>query len=195
MRTGEKETEVKLALSNVAQMRRRVRGLGFGIVQRRSFERNTLFDTAERTLSQRNCLVRLRSVNGRHWLTFKSPAGGSRRYKVRREFETGVADAEAAARILTGLGLRPVFRYEKFRTVYAAEGRWRGGEVMLDETPIGAFLELEGPPLWIRRVARALGAGRELFITQNYAALYRVWCRRKGRPARNMVFSRRRVSP
>ncbi|MFQ5776384.1 MAG: class IV adenylate cyclase [Terriglobia bacterium] len=195
MRTGEKETEVKLAVSDVAQTRRRVRALGFGIVQRRSFERNTLFDTAGKALSQRNCLVRLRSVNGRHWLTFKGPARGSQRYKVRREFETELTDAGAAARILAGLGLRPVFRYEKFRTVYAAEGRWRGGEVMLDETPIGAFLELEGPPPWIRRVARALGAGRDRFITSSYATLYWLWCQQRGRPGRNMVFPRRRLSP
>lgn len=193
MRARRKETEIKLALSSTASLRRRLRQLRFRLWQRRSFERNTLFDTARHTLRRRGCMLRLRSVNGRHWLTFKGPADRLRRYKVRTEFEAELSDAPAAQEILTGLGFRPVFRYEKFRTVYAGRGRWRGGEAMLDETPIGVFVELEGSRRWIRRLAQALGAGPRAFITKAYAALYADWCRRRHRPLGNMIF--RRNSP
>ena len=190
MRLRRKETEIKLALSGTASLRPRLRQLRFRVVQRRSFEQNTLFDTAHRLLRRRGCMLRLRSVTGRHCLTFKGPGDRSRQYKVRAEFEAELSNAPAARAILAGLGFHPIFRYEKFRTVYAGRGRWQGGEVMLDETPIGAFVELEGSRAWIRRLARALGAGPGSFITKTYAALYVDWCRRRRRPVRNMIFGR-----
>lgn len=188
MRAGGKETEIKLAIRNAAAMRRQLRRRGFRVIGRRRFEQNVLFDSPRRTLRHRHCMLRLRSVNGRHWLTFKGRSESSSRYKVRREYEVELTDAGAAGAILTGLGLAPVFRYQKFRSVYAGRGPWAGGEVMLDETPIGDFLELEGRREWIRRVARALGSGPEQFITRTYAALYLDWCRRHRRPATHMVF-------
>lgn len=192
MRAGGKETEIKLAIGNAAAVRRCLRRQGFRLIGRRSFEQNILFDSAGRVLRRRHCMLRLRSVNGCHWLTFKGPSERSLRYKVRQEYEIELTNAEAAGAILVRLGFAPVFRYEKFRTVYAGRGRWQSGEVMLDETPIGKFIELEGPPAWIRRVARALGVGPEQFITQTYAALYFDWCRRHRRPPTHMVFPVRR---
>lgn len=202
-----RETEIKLALASPAALRRRLRKEGFRVVQPRSFEQNTLYDTPGGALRRRGLLLRLRSVSrlparsaggpdgraGRHWLTFKGPSQASRHFKIRAEFETELADARTATAILTGLGYEPFFRYQKFRTVYAQ----RGGEAMLDETPIGAFVELEGPRRWIQQAARALtGAGRADFITQSYRALYFDWCRRRGRRPGDMVFSRqRRLSP
>ncbi len=189
MRHQGKEIEIKLAVSSVALARRRLRAAGFRLRQRRSFESNMLFDTPERTLRRQGCLLRLRTIGGRHWLTFKRPSGASKHFKVKEEFETEVMDPRVPSRVFVALGLAPVFRYEKFRAVYA----WRGGEAMLDETPIGTFIELEGSRSWIRRAARALlGAQQQHFITQNYAALYADWCRRHGRPVRDMIFSSRR---
>lgn len=190
MRRQGKETEIKLALRGTTGLRWRLRRLGFRVRERRGFEQNTLFDTAEGALRRRGCMLRLRSLNGRHWLTFKGPADRSRRYKVRPEFEAELSDAPAARQILVGLGFRPVFRYEKFRTVYAGRGGWQGGEVMLDETPIGTFVELEGRRRWIQRLARVLGAGPSSFITSTYAALYVDWCRHRARPVKNMLFPR-----
>ncbi|MCI0403909.1 MAG: adenylate cyclase, partial [Acidobacteria bacterium] len=85
---------------------------------------------------------------------------------------------------------------QKHRTVFVGGRRWRGGEVMLDETPIGVYVELEGGRAWILRTARDLfDAGPERFITKNYAALQIDWCRERGRPFGDMVFpSRRAVS-
>jgi len=190
MRTAGKETEVKLTLGAAAPARRRLRQLGFRVLQPRSFESNLIFDTRRRRLRRRGCLLRLRSVNGHHWLTFKGPAEFSPGYKVRAEQETELADPAAVCAALAALGLAPWFRYEKFRTVFAGRGRWRGGEVMLDETPIGNYLELEGGRAWIRRLARALGATPDDFIAESYAALYADWCRLRRRPFRHMVFAR-----
>jgi adenylate cyclase class 2 len=137
-------------------------------------------------------MLRLRSVRGRHWITFKGPAGHHRHYKIRQEAETEVADGQATRTILAGLGFQPVFRYQKYRTIYTAPGSWSGGEVMVDETPIGDFVELEGKPAWIRRMARELGARPQQFITKDYAVLYADWCRRHRRRAAHMIFRRKR---
>ena len=189
MRHRGQEIEVKLAVGSAALARRRLRAAGFRLRQRSSFESNTLFDTPEGALRRRGCLLRLRTVGRRHWLTFKRPGAASKHFKVREEFETEIMDAGAARRVFAALGLEPVFRYEKFRASYA----WRGGEAMLDETPIGTFIELEGSRGWIRRAALVLlGAEPARFITQNYARLYADWCRRHRRPVRHMVFSSRR---
>ena len=192
MAASRRETETKVAIPDLPAVRRRLRQLGFQVRQPRSFEENTLFDSAARVLRRRGCMLRLRSVGGRHWLTFKAPASKSHRYKIRQECETELTDAPAAGKILAGLGLEPVFRYEKYRTVLVGPSGWSSGEVMVDETPIGDFLELEGSQQWIRRLARALGAAEEEFISKDYAALYVDWCRRRRRPVRHMVFPRAR---
>ena len=43
--------------------------------------------------------------------------------------------------ILRALGYAPSFRYEKFRAEWT-DGK---GQVVVDETPIGNFCEIEGP--------------------------------------------------
>ena len=43
---------------------------------------------------------------------------------------------------------------------------------MIDETPIGTFLEIEGPVSAIHEAARALGRGPADYIADSYAALF-----------------------
>ena len=174
-------------------MRRRLRALGFHPLGPRQRERNTIWDTPKRLLKKRGCLLRLRTVGGRGWITFKGPRQRQQGFKVRTEWEAEVAPAASAEKILQALGYQPVFRYEKFRTTYTQQGR-RSGEALLDETPIGTFLELEGAQSWIGRVARQFGYAPKNFITKTYAELYRDWCRRRRQPPGDMAFRRRRTS-
>ncbi len=194
MRRAGKETEIKLAVASVLAMRRRLRALGFHPLGPRQRERNTIWDTRKRLLKKRGCLLRLRTVGRRSWITFKGPRQRQQGFKVRTEWEAEVAPATSAEKILQALGYQPVFRYEKFRTTYTQQGR-RGGEALLDETPIGTFLELEGAQAWIGRVARQLSYAPKDFITKTYGELYLAWCRRRRQPPGDMVFRRRRTSP
>ena len=68
------------------------------------------------------------------------------------ENETQVADGGKMDIILRALGFSPTFRYEKFR----AEWSDGNGHVVVDETPIGNFGEIEGPSRWIDQTARHL---------------------------------------
>ncbi|MBZ5514206.1 MAG: class IV adenylate cyclase [Acidobacteriia bacterium] len=189
------ETEVKLAVTNLRALRRRLGQLGFRVVRPRHLESNVVYDFPDLRLWRTRCLLRLRQA-GREWvLTFKGAPCGSRAYKTRQELETGVDDGAVFAGILAGLGLNPAFRYEKYRTVFAPTAGWRreaAALAELDETPIGNYLELEGPAAWIDRVATRLGYSRDRYITASYAALYREHCEESGTPPTDMVFAHRK---
>jgi adenylate cyclase class 2 len=132
--------------------------------------------------------------------TYKGPSGPphgrqrglSRRYKVRREYEVTLSDGQQMSHILAELHLRPGFRYEKFRTTYALP-RLPNLKVELDETPIGVFLELEGPPPAIDRAARLLGYTQVDYIVQSYGSLYLAVCRRQGIKPADMLFTVKKI--
>jgi adenylate cyclase class 2 len=117
------------------------------------------------------------------------------RHKVREEIEVVVADAGLLQKIFEGLGMRGWFRYEKYRTTFLlpAAARWAKGLLIeVDETPIGAFAELEGPPQAIDRAAKELGYSHRDYVLKNYLSLYVEECRQRGEEPRDMVFQKRR---
>jgi len=61
--------------------------------------------------------------------------------------------------------------------------------LMVDETPIGVYMELEGPPAWIDRLAVQLGYGEADYLNLSYARLYAKECARLGVAATDMVFA------
>jgi len=185
------ETEIKLAVASPRAIRNRLAELGFRPVRARHFESNYLFDYPDQRLRKSRCLLRLRFAGSQGLLTFKGAPLRSRDYKIRREIETHVDDGHQVREIFRILGMREVFCYEKFRTVYAPRGKRNVSEapqLVFDETPVGDFLELEGPERWIDEVARQLGYTKAEYITDSYAALYRRDCDARGKKAGNMVF-------
>ena len=88
--------------------------------------------------------------------------------KSRPEIEVEVSDADASTRSSPALGYRKAFRYQKYRETY----RWRDVEIVVDETPIGTFLEIEGPVDASTRRPRALGRGPADYVAESYAALF-----------------------
>ncbi len=114
---------------------------------------------------------------------------------MREEFELEIKDAIALAKIFEGLGMNGWFRYEKYRTTFRlpAAIRWAQGLLIeVDETPIGTFVELEGPPAAIDRAAQDLGFDKRDYIVKNYLALYVEDCRRQGEEPKDMVFAARK---
>lgn len=185
------EIEIKLAVSNLAAVRRRVRGMGFAITCPRLLERNLLFDTSENYLGRSAQLLRLRSKGERWWLTWKGPAGAPSRHKTRVEIETEIVEGERLEQILVRLGFHRVFEYEKYRTEFQRPGE--PGQLLLDETPIGNFIELEGEPSWIDRLAQELGYGPGDYILVSYGLLFLRWCHQQGSQARNMIFEQKKT--
>ena len=180
-----RETEIKLALPNAAEGRRLLRAAGFRLSKRRVFETNTLFDTAAGELRRAGALLRVRRAGRLGLLTYKGPAAVGK-YKDREELEVEVADPERLEQILARVFFRPAFLYEKYRAEYHRPGE--SGVAMLDETPIGVYLELEGAPSWIDGSARRLGFQENSYILASYYALYVSYCQLKGEHPANMTF-------
>jgi len=187
------ETEIKLEVRDRRALKRRLAKSRFRVVEARHFESNALYDFPDLRLWKAHCLLRLRQ-EGKRWLvTFKGAPLESRDYKIRREIETVVSDGPAIRDLFEALGFHEAFRYEKFRTIYSASSRPARGAprlLLLDETPIGDYLELEGPKRWIDQVARDLGYRREEYITASYASLYRQKCEELGEEPGSMVFEK-----
>lgn len=180
------ETEIKLRIgADVAAARQSIEMAGFRDATGRLFEANTLWDTPDKSLKQSGELIRVREVDGQFVLTYKGPAQAGK-HRSREELESELSGSAVVERILTRLGLVPVFRYEKYRTTFRKDGE--SGEIVLDETPVGNFLEIEGDGDWIDRVAAELGFGESAYVTASYADLYVEDCRRRGEPVSNMVF-------
>jgi adenylate cyclase class 2 len=194
------EIEVKLRVADIHATARAIKALG-AVSHGRVFEQNTLYDTPRSDLRRRGWLLRVRmETSAKHGaslgrmrrvlLTSKAPrrqAHGTRkspRYKERAEREVVADPSRAWPASLAALGFKPSFRYEKYRTSF----RLRGLHMDLDETPVGEFLELEGQPRAIDRVARALGYTPADYIRGTYWDVYAADCRRRGREPKNMVF-------
>lgn len=179
------EREIKLRVPGAKETRRLLRGAGFVVAHRRVFEANLVLDSAGTELRQSGRLLRLRQAGGVVTVTFKGQSLKGR-HKVRPEFEVTVSGFEEAAAIFAGLGFEPMFRYEKYRTEFRRPDAV--GLAMLDETPIGTFLELEGAAHWIDATARELGFRPRDYVTASYGALYLDYCRERQVAPTNMVF-------
>ena len=105
-------------------------------------------------------------------------------YKRRIETESVVEEGPALEEIFAQLGYAAVFRYEKYRTEYAAAG----GKLVVDETPIGVWAELEGEPAWIDRMLAGLGVDPASCITDSYGTMFLKWKASTGSPAENLTF-------
>jgi len=168
--TEKLEQEVKFRLPSWEDGIRRIEAAGGASTQPRHFESNQLFDYSDSRIGKRDSALRLRFVSDEAWLTYKGPNHGSGKIKQRRESETFLGDGRAMEAILESLGVEVRFRYEKYRASYLLTE----AEVSCDETPIGAFLEIEGTPETIALVAGRLSLDMKDAMNLSYPRLYQL---------------------
>lgn len=177
------EVEIKFRVADPQALADRLRSAGFRLKTPRTHEMNTLYDRPGQPLRRTGQVLRVRKY-GSEWLLTHKNKGSSGRHKTRVETQTKVADGEKMQAIIEALGYKPSFRYEKFR----AEWTDGTGDVVIDETPIGNYGEIEGPPEWIDRTATTLGIADDAYITLNYVALFSEWKKRSRSKAKEMTF-------
>jgi adenylate cyclase class 2 len=167
---GPVENEIKLRMPGPGPAREAVARLGATLARARHFEDNVLLDDAASTLVGSGRTLRLRRTDAGAVLTFKGPRHEREGVRSRPEVEVKLeaADADTLQTILRSIGFAPVFRYQKFRETY----RYGDVEIVVDETPIGTFLEIEGALPQIHAAAAALGRGPADYITDSYAGLF-----------------------
>ncbi|HEX6849959.1 MAG TPA: class IV adenylate cyclase [Candidatus Polarisedimenticolaceae bacterium] len=182
--SASRETEVKLPFESTRAAREALSRAGARLEVARSFEDNRIYDRGDGSLERDGLVLRLRVDDGGGRITFKGPVEGERRHKARVEHETVVGDPDAAHRLLEGLGYRVAWRYQKYRTTY----RLHDVEAMLDETPIGCWVELEGEPDAIDRAAARLGIPPDRYVTDTYRDLAVRHARERGIALADLVF-------
>ncbi len=167
------EIEAKMKLEDVRGLESRLQELGaMHVVE--LLEVNTFFDTPRGSLKAADEGLRVRlekSTDGRHveaTITHKGPRAHGR-MKTRDESEVVVADAMAAAQLLTALGYVSVLSFEKRRR------RWTLDDcrVEIDTLPyLGGFVEIEGPsePV-VLSVRKKLGLDHLPMISASYISM------------------------
>ena len=178
-----KEVEIKFRIDNMPTVIRSLREVGFKCVTPSTHEMNSLYDLPGQKLRKRDELLRLRKY-GESWVLTHKAKGQAGRHKSRVELQTDVKDGKEMDLILRAIHFTPIFRYEKYRAAWS-DGT---GHVVLDETPIGNFGEIEGPPPWIDRTAEALEIARQDYVTKTYTLLFYEWKRRTRSKAEEMTF-------
>ncbi len=188
MTGASREIEIKFRVENLRRLTRQLKSAGLRLITPRTHEMNTLYDLPGGVLRNRRELLRIRKF-GTHWTLTHKSGGIKARHSNRIERETKVFDGKVMDAILHALGYSPTFRYEKFRAEWVDEKTRNGkGHVVVDETPIGNFCEIEGPPRWIDATARKLGVTPADYITKNYATLFVEWRETNNSPAQEMTF-------
>ena len=184
MNERNEEIEVKFVLDDLADMRRRVVELGAAVKAPRTYENNITFDTGGGELRHSGRLLRLRR-DRRNVLTYKEPlAREDAEFKVRTEFEIEVSDFAQARTIFERLGFAPSMRYEKYRETFT----YHGAEILLDELPVGNFMEIEATREDIRSVTAELGLDFGTRLRGSYGDILQAVCNAYDLPLCDLTF-------
>jgi adenylate cyclase, class 2 len=178
-----KEVEIKFRIIDIKSLPAKLKRAGFKQITPATHEVNTLYDLPGQQLRGRGELLRVRKY-GKQWVLTHKARSVPGRHKTRVERETKLSNGKEMEAILTALGFAPTFRYEKLRSEWS-DGK---GHVVIDQTPIGDFGEIEGPARWIDRTAKALEITTSDYITASYAELFFGWKRKTRSPAMEMTF-------
>ena len=163
------ETEIKIPAVDLDAVREALARLCATAVHPQAREVNLLLDTDDGRLQGAGTVLRLRRYGRHHILTFKGPAVYHGPVKERLEHETEIENTEKMLEILDHLGLRAVARYEKDREMWLVDEI----SVVLDHTPMGDFVEVEGPRDRLQTAARSLGLDPSTAVRGSYLSLWR----------------------
>ncbi len=177
------EAKIKVAdLRPIADTLRRLGAVDEGTV----LERNWVLDSDDDRLKGWDVLLRIRDTGGDFAVLTVKRRGGGGEFKTREEVESRVDSAEVLLRQFEMIGFRTAWIYEKRRSTW----QWRDCEVVLDKLPeLGCFVEIEGDPENIRRVAVDIGLNPDDHIYDNYLGLWQKHLTARGECERHMVFA------
>lgn len=177
------ETEIKLRFESGDAARQAIDTLGAAPHIPRRLQDDALLDDDAGTLYGRRSALRVRRDGDAGFVTFKGPVIPGP-MKSREEIETSIGDGDKLLRVFRELGYTPRFRYQKYRE----ERRLGRLIVAIDETPIGVFVELEGPEAEISAAAGRLGFTPDDYIRASYRTLFLEYREAHGLTSEHMIF-------
>jgi adenylate cyclase class 2 len=166
----DQEREIKFYVQDLEAMAQRLHICGADLTRERVLERNLRFDTTDHGLQREGRILRLRQ-DDRARVTYKANARVEGGVIARTELEFTVDNFAVARKLFEALGYQVVVLYEKYRRTY----RLGDVEVVLDELPMGDFVEIEAPNnTLIEGVAQMLGLDWSKGIATNYLGLFEI---------------------
>jgi adenylate cyclase class 2 len=178
------ETEIKLYTPDHAEIEKRITAAGGLLTAPRVHERNIRYEDAQHTLTGRHIVLRLRQ-DTRARLTYKEDFADEDQDGLSRyEAEVEVSDFATMDTILRKLGYRSYMIYEKYRTTYMLDD----AEIVLDETPLGNFVEIEAEKSAIQRIVRQLDLSDAPRMSGSYGVLFERVKQRLRLPFADMTF-------
>ncbi len=157
--------------------------LGGGLIQPRVLETNLRFDNSNGDFQREGRVLRLRRDDAIR-LTYKDGSQLLDGALTRREIEFSVSNFDSAKQFIEALGYRVIFVYEKFRTTFELDGN----HIMLDETPIGNFIEIEGAMETLKPIAKRLGLNWDAAVPASYHTLFKRVCEARKLEFRDLSF-------
>ena len=162
------EIEVKFYLNDLARFEKNLQGLGAELIQPRVHEINLRFDTPDGKLTNSGQVLRLRQDERSRFTYKRSSPEETDSVSSRTEIEFEVSSFENARLFLEALGYQVYVSYEKYRRTYQLPSV----EIMLDETPFGDFIEIEGSNAQsIETIAAALHLNWQARCLEGYMML------------------------
>lgn len=178
------ESELKIPVANLAPVRRRLSDLAARRITEAELEINILFDRADDQLRSSHQVLRLRRIGAHVVLTHKGPASWRGAVKQRRETEVEVSSGSRTEEILKALGYARWLRYDKIRESWSLASV----RVDLDRTPMGTFVEIEGPVKELEVTAMKLGIDPAAAVPGSYVSLWQHYRRQHPELGQDMVF-------
>ena len=184
------EIEAKMKVADLSAVRAAAAAAG-GTRTGAYLERNTFFDTEDRSLLAADQGLRVRWSRDRDTaavvctVTHKGPRQHGP-LKSREETEVTVGDEAGAVSLLTTLGFARVLCFEKRRESW----HLGGCKVELDEVPhLGTYVEVEGPKEeTVMRVRQQLGLAERPMIRASYIAMLMTHLQEQGQAVGDVTF-------
>ncbi len=162
------EIELKFAVKSFTGVREKLRKMRARLIWKGA-EENFFFDTFRGDLRRKKMNLRLRRWAGHsNTLTLKAPAkSGTKKYKVRNEYQIEINDLRIAAEILQKLGFVEVLHYKKSRE------HWQFGGAYIELDMVGGekFVEIESSKKGIDKFAKLFGLDFKKSTTEGYLAI------------------------
>ena len=184
------EIEAKMKVSDLTLIKQRLVACGATLIGE-FLERNTFFDTEDRSLLAADEGLRLRQNQDLNTgktvciMTFKGPRQHGQ-LKSREETETTVGSYTDAAGLIERIGFTKVLSFEKRRDSWSINGC----EVELDNVPrLGTFVEIEGPKEEaVLKVRDMLQLNDRPLVRASYIAMLMTHLQEEGEAAHEVLF-------
>jgi adenylate cyclase class 2 len=166
------EIEAKFYVTNLKKMEMCLQDLDAHLIQPRVLETNIRFDLPDGSLTAERRVLRLRQ-DTKARMTYKGIGSNEQGILNRNEIEFVVDDYDKAKQLIEALGYQQAFYYEKYRTTYELDEC----HIMIDELPIGNFIEIEGESIQsIQAFAKKLNLKTETAVPASYHMLFKAYC-------------------